>query len=724
MEEESTTQSLDTHSEEEEYDNEFYEKIEAPKYVDLTAPDRFHPGDDRYWFCSRVGCDQRHEEELDHEAISKNFVLRVMAARSPNIRLRRALYRKDSSAEKKCPQTVPPKPSKPRVSRLALISSMSKRMVDPKLKVKPHSKQNVTPNVKALQSSAVVKALTTPRNQKRLSNPNVFRSVRNPKATAIAVPKNRVVAKALFLSPKKSARVKTALELNNPVKTLCAEMKKLEITDGRKTASQCNRQLPSNASRKQPRGREVKSRVYDRLLSKNGKGKNAKSDECLKKKDKEKNMQEHHDPSPQDELKNDSSGMGIDDNSKKDSPKTHLASKCDASNVDAELHISNGELGESKVEASMDPSRSDLNSQPNLQESGRAESSQAPSRESNETNEKNEEEVKSSSEKDTNETLESDSTGYNLTSDDKENDAEAMESDDKENASASDGNRKLYTNAGHLEKKVLGNHKTPKGTQKMSRALDKPSKDRCTAGTQGIKHAKPKATNPKPFRLRTDERRILKEANSEKKVHVAPLEDITSAPGLPRERLQKKHQITSQRKEKCPEQTKYEGNEKRINRLKRDRTNHIDSSTLKIQKERGGRKFCTIPQRHTVSSQQKLVAPRQENSADNAAKQFSRRTKSPSVRQSVNSQELAPSTTEKVSAMIHGQLCVIKENSPTISRPKEPAKPSEVGASPQAKACASAVSRPSLQGKRLTTIPKEPCFHTVHVPKSCTRRVA
>ena len=28
--------------------NEFYEKIEAPKFVDLTAPDPYHPGDDRY----------------------------------------------------------------------------------------------------------------------------------------------------------------------------------------------------------------------------------------------------------------------------------------------------------------------------------------------------------------------------------------------------------------------------------------------------------------------------------------------------------------------------------------------------------------------------------------------------------------------------------------------------------------------------------------------------
>lgn len=40
----------------EEYDNdeEFYEKIEAPKFVDFTKPYTLRT-DDRYWFCSRVG---------------------------------------------------------------------------------------------------------------------------------------------------------------------------------------------------------------------------------------------------------------------------------------------------------------------------------------------------------------------------------------------------------------------------------------------------------------------------------------------------------------------------------------------------------------------------------------------------------------------------------------------------------------------------------------------
>jgi len=35
--------------------DDFYESFEAPKYVDFTKPDSCHPGEDRHWFCSRVG---------------------------------------------------------------------------------------------------------------------------------------------------------------------------------------------------------------------------------------------------------------------------------------------------------------------------------------------------------------------------------------------------------------------------------------------------------------------------------------------------------------------------------------------------------------------------------------------------------------------------------------------------------------------------------------------
>ncbi|KAG6406713.1 hypothetical protein SASPL_134322 [Salvia splendens] len=156
-------------------DDEFYDKIEAPKFVDFTVPDHYSP-DDHYWFCLRVGCDQKHEEEMDSEAIYNNFVLRVMAARSPNVRLRKALDRNASRTPTKCPLSAPPKSSKPRLSRMAVISSMSKKMDDGKKKY-----------------------LTTPRNKKSISDQSSFRSVQHPKRI------------------NKAIKVKTSVELRTPV---------------------------------------------------------------------------------------------------------------------------------------------------------------------------------------------------------------------------------------------------------------------------------------------------------------------------------------------------------------------------------------------------------------------------------------------------------------------------------------------------------------------------
>jgi hypothetical protein len=166
------------------------------------------------------------------------------------------------------------------------------------------------------------------------------------------------------------------------------------------------------------------------------------------------------------------------------------------------------------------------------------------------------------------------------------------------------------------------------------------------------------------------------------------------------------------------------------------------------------RKLSSAPQRHTVSSQQKLVSPLKKYSHCKTTAQDLGNTlkgaKSPLVRNVVRPQEWVSAiltsyfNTESVFSLINkllcscrtssttketlpvtlpGQLGVIKEESPEILlRPKEVAKPSKSSASPETKA--STVPRQSLQGRRSTTIPKEPNFHTIHTPKSCTRRVA
>lgn len=210
------------------------------------------------------------------------------------------------------------KPSKSRIARLALISSISKRKVEAKDKAGPLSKVSATPNAKSKQSCVAAKALTTPRiNRKQISNPDTFRSVRNPKPTNIMVPKNRIVAKALvFPSPKKVVRTKISVELKTPVKRLCASMKKLDITDGKKRTLGCNKTLASDSSRKQVRGREVKSRVFDSLRSNSHKDQEAKHLKCTKRKYKEQDSIQCLDPVLHERGKNDLSDMEIDDRSR------------------------------------------------------------------------------------------------------------------------------------------------------------------------------------------------------------------------------------------------------------------------------------------------------------------------------------------------------------------------------------------------------------------------
>ncbi|KDP35910.1 hypothetical protein JCGZ_09882 [Jatropha curcas] len=691
------TESVQINAEEAEINgDEFYEKIEAPKFVDLNAPDPYHHGDDCYWFCMRVGCDQKHEEEMDSETIYKNFLLRVMAARSPNIRLRKALHKKDSSTDLKCPRTVPAKPSKPRVSRLALISSISKRIVDPKVKVKPLSKQNATPNAKAKQQPSIIaKALTTPRAKKQLSNPEAFRSVRNPKTTATAMPKNRVVAKTLvFDSPKKSVRTKSSLELNTPVKTLCAGMKKLEITSAKKQVLGYDRPLPCDtaASRKKLRGREVKSRLFDGLNLQKHKGHEAKASKSLKKSNKEETLQEI-----EEKMKND------------DSRRVCSTSKSDEGNASKDpattTEVVKSSMDENRVEALSDAGRSELSS-------------------------RNDDDVKRFQA--SKETLEFDDKRHTMNSDDKENDDEVMESDDKENASASDDNRELDIKTGQTEHKILGRHDTPKDSQKISKAKSMQSKGALTAvatGGQRLKHEKPKPTNPKPFRLRTDERGILKEANLEKKLCPAPLSEITPVPKGGSS--QKKYRSAIQRNERCLKQTEnhndtYESKEKETNRAHKDHHPNNRNLSLKISKEKIGRKIST-PQRHTISSQQKLVASQQDCTQDKSTPKLGKslkRIKSPSRKQLARPQEAPPNGKETISIMTTCILGTIKETSPTILKTKETMNLGESGASPGTKVSVSPASRPSLQEKRFATIPKEPNFHSIHVPRSCTRRVA
>ncbi|XP_061370115.1 uncharacterized protein LOC133312855 [Gastrolobium bilobum] len=677
--------------EEEEIDDDFYEKIEAPKFVDFTAPDVRRSDDDRHWFCLRFGCDQKHEQELDSEAIYKNFVLRVMAARSPNVRLRKALNRREASANLKCPLTAP---AKSRVSRMPLISSLSHKMNDNNVKVKPLSKfAAATPNAKVKQPPSVAKALTTPRNQNKVSKLEQFRSVQSKKAMTVVAPKSRVIAKALvFHSPKKVVKTKSSVELNTAMKTLCSAMNKLELSGGKKNGEGCNNPLPVAASRKQFRGREVKSRVFDSLYSNNRKEQETNNLRCLKER-KVKGMQKRQVTVPRE---NDSSNKEMmDEKSRGDS--LERCPESGTSGGGSELSLGDEESqeqtrGESSVLALSEASRDGITSLSSLNE------------EENKTTKGGENEERKNPVSETGKVQEAkkrkDGDNSVASAADKENESELTVNDDKENATAPDENIAMSTNDGDPKKAIHSSkHEDSRKTHKKSTLT--------STGSQVVQYRKLKPTNPKPFKLRTDERGILKEANLDKKI---------PSPSAKGGKAIGKHQNVNlnRKNETCPSRSEqdidnYSSCDERSNQTTQENQSGCIQNDKKAPHRNPGPKLQKPIdlddnfKRKSVMMQRKVVRPGSALSRNK----------------------------EKVLLATASKLNVIIEKPSDIVKPKEAAKTRKNDASsPTSNADSS--SRPCSRGRRraLTvpkepkalTVPKEPKFQSLHVPKSCTTR--
>ncbi|KAF8404832.1 hypothetical protein HHK36_009721 [Tetracentron sinense] len=801
-------------------DDEVYEKIEAPKFVDFTIPDLSRP-DDKSWFCLRVGCDQKHEEEeMDPDALYKSFVLRVMAARSPNLRLRKTLIKQALNTNMKCPLSAPAKSSKARISRLMAITSISQKMIDAKVKVRPLPKLNSTPNAKAKQLSVAPKSLTTPSYKKCPANSDSFRSVQNPKTTVV-VPKNREVAKVLvFHSPKKIGRTKTSLGRTSVTK-ISVGKKKLDIIGQRKhvlgyscklsrdTRRDNNKSSPSNPSRRKLSARKIKIRAEVSFLSRDGKGQEAKSSRHSRKqskgnlercqgsvprevndcdssdmemhgksrdgssgsgssKNKEGNGPEERQTSvktcnleryqgsvPQEVNDYDSSDMEIDGKSR-DGSSGSGSSGTNEGNGHEECLTSvktSGNFGSSNAtqeESIPSSERSSIrgnpqsllsiflthevgslsNSEENFEENDppKFRTSTGKGDESNEGS-GYEENIGSNSEE---EKISEEDLPVHQTLKGVGDEKEAMESDDKENASASDYNRELNP-INHSEKKILGGNEVNENPQKVIRVLGKAFKESSASaanGSQGEKYKKTKPTNPKPFRLRTDERGILKEANLKRRLHLfAPLKETATVPKFPNRNSHKSHgneiQQNGKSQGKCKhEKDEYEGN-------------HIgsDKGAQKAQSQQMRPAYLKMV-RHTVATPKTRIGQAhhkpdimtvhfkdnkdKEDGKDKAAQKIDSsliKVKSPMLRQQLVRPQRATSSVRKeaaVSVVSAGQLSVIEETPSTISRPKEAATITNSAAAP----------RSSSRGRRPPTIPKEPNFHSIHVPKSCTKKLA
>ncbi|KAI3445844.1 hypothetical protein Pfo_002509 [Paulownia fortunei] len=680
-------------------DEEFYEEIEAPKFVDFTVPDHYRP-DDRYWFCLRVGCDQKHEEEMDSEAIYNNFVLRVMAARSPNVRLRKALDRNASRTPIKCPLSAPPKPSKPRLSRMAIISSISKKMVDDKKRVvRPLLKPGRTPVTKTKPVAA--KYLTTPRNKKCIPNQNSFRSVQNPKPTNIEVPKSRMVAKALvFHSPKKTIKVKTSVELRTPISKLREGVNKLEISSQRKLASgyssKSSKNLSNNSSRRQLSSHKVQKKPKEPLYSQTCTNQEAKSGRSIKSKIKGK-------LSPQQASKK-LLGNAHTDSSKNNGShdiKQQLAKK-----VAEEFELQESTHEEACTSSTVPSStqNSDLASpddsvrEGNCLDLGRSNNSrsQATNRQENNSNDGNENGSMKFTSESCGESV--DHLNTNDSSEGERNGDEFIDGDDKENAAASDENRMHNKNLKQNGRKIFGMHdKCGQVKKKVMQAQDKNLKEGLISSNPVMKLKKPKATNPKPFRLRTDERGILKEANLERRTDpLAPQSESANLSTLGR-------------------------------KLQRKQGNDIQKASmvvgLKIPKgQERSKAAASVTAESNKHQERKLMSSPLESNAIQRLEKF-RKIKSPLQKHSVGPQGLVSTKKEMTSLLIPGQkLDVIHETSPEVSELRRAGKPTG-NAPPTDDAAACAASRSSSRGRRPITVATEPNFHKTHVPRSCTKKL-
>ncbi|XP_060168024.1 uncharacterized protein LOC132598898 [Lycium barbarum] len=614
-------------------DEVFYERIEAPKFVDFSTPDHYCP-DDRYWFCLRVGCDQKHEEDMDSEKIYKDFVLRVMAARSPNVRLQKALIRRAAGKNIKCPLTVPAKSSKSRLSKLAAVSNISRKLIDDNEKVSHPSKPTSTPKIRGKQVAA--KYLTTPRNKKCISNPNSFRSVQNPKPAALAVPKNRTIAKALvFNSPKKAISLKKSVELRIPLTKLCQGIKKLEITDQKKRLMDYS---GKSKDTKPNRGDPLRNKNTQKDKSKTPKN-TGKSKTRVPREDRPV-----HSTNIQCQAKLDtpcgSKNMAANECSK---PETDLAlaygnkdSTQPETNVCSALQSTkNQDLASDAVtdELNCNADHKDLvgNDQPQSQLSSGEDHS---------------------------------GTEMNTSEGAAHHHSECMDNDDKENVSIPDENRSLSNNINQAGQKVLGVQKMQKVIKKNAQPVAKNLKEgllSTNAGASGMKPKKPKPTNPKPFRLRTDERGILREADLQRK---------------------KQGNVEYHDEENRCNEDSTEGNARDSKGLRNDLSKE---SGIKSNKTSDGK----------VRLRKSSITP-ERSQATQAKTTNLRNAKSPMG-----------------SCLRQGQeLSVIQEG-----------KLHENGSATLPRAKALTPSRTLSRGRRPLTIPKEPHFHTAHRPKSCTRNL-
>ncbi|KAH0457999.1 hypothetical protein IEQ34_013314 [Dendrobium chrysotoxum] len=547
-----------------EEEEEFYERIDAPKFVDFTIPDRSRP-DKKSWFCARIGCDQNHEE-VDPDELKKSFMLRVMAARSPNVRFQRALNKQGPRANTKCPQSAPAKSIKIGISRMRNMNSIPEKISVAKLKQHPIASLRETP----IQKKPKVHTLTSEKEQTSTGN-NKSQAKYLKTSDNVVVSKDRNLVRALFShTPKKAAG-----SSKSPISEICSETKKkINIGYERKGKTQCSCAVNSNKCK----GSSISSRKSRAVGSKN------KDHSILKE-------AEHN------EMRDVQIGVRSNGSDHVEEKNTNLVKP-----TGREYHaIMDSKIDQSDSEVTVRPSKGeaqyiDLNVSSGV--------------------------------------CSEITTACNDTND-----------DDKENNLSTFENKNMHPNAATSEAKSFQ-------FENSNPRLDWNQEAKVQNKTFQVVKLK-KTTNPKPFRLRTDERGILKEANLERRLQVESKKEPASL-------------------------------------LK-----HLDG--VQIQETNSQSKLIRFPEtklaknihtRKLNGKKEKIIQGSHSKSFKTSPKQLLRITSATKAKG------------ESISRMLKGK----EEGS--IKLPERTTKR----------------SAGYMQGRKPTTVPKEPKFHRIHVPKSCIRR--
>ncbi|GAB2292071.1 hypothetical protein Dimus_026319 [Dionaea muscipula] len=650
--------------EEREEDLLFYERIEAPKFVDLTLPDPYRANDDRYWFCQRVGCDQSHEQDMDSETIYRNFLLRVMAARSPNVMLRKALNKRAIS--KNCPASAPPRPSKSRIPRLALVPAISRKKIDSMI-VRPRPLSTPKARVKHVAAKYM---MTTPRGRRGSGNPKPFQSVRDPEKKRVLQKNDHVVAKALvFNSPRKPGKPKAASaeEDTPPISTLCKKMRKVEMK-GKSEDDDAHKRNQSIHHE------EMSDDCHLSETRRNG----SSSDSLASLK-----------PKTDEACGGDNEDADMVETSRN---ITSMVSQEEAtSSTDSPL-----EDGDSIARSSGDVKSSRLKP---LTNSGEKVSTAATVSESEDLNGGGHSFV----ETETAENVESDFS----------KEERPLDPCIQERQSSGEGRDGEYVDMADKENAVIRDlnvirHQTGKDTSskhdkvlKVIQTAGAIMKENCTTGV--CKYRKPKVTNPKPFKLRTYERGILKEATMEKKLNHneagATHQWNNSTQVNTNFSVYSRSGINSAMKKDLQE------------RYAKDKLLHTRIMQQKDPKQGVDTKPGALNQKKaTVPAQQKPARLELKGKRDGYVAHALKEKSTMSGSSALQKEPVRP----------HGRVStLVKLGGPSEAMGGKPSHgvSSPADKVPEAQRSASKVRRP-------LTIPKEPSFHSMHLPKSCCTRSA